>query len=339
MSTTRKVFLYLIVILGVLLFIVTLASLSDVANLWWLKVLDFPRLQILITSLPLFFLFLIVNKKWNGWSYAFLMTIVLTIGIQFYYIYPYSILKPETVPTISKEAIDEDAIIDMVVVNVLQKNRKAEPLLRMLDQRNPDIILAMETNQWWEQVLQPIDDKYPYKIEYPLENTFGMVLYSKFKLIDPEIKFLVYDSVPSFHTKIELPTGELVSFHGVHPVPPIPSGPFKKSVKEIALEKVGAMIKGNNLPAIVAGDLNDVAWADATRLFKADSLMHDIREGRKVMPTFNAKNPFFRWPLDYVYVTNDFGVIEFERLEDFGSDHFPVYVELGKLPKALGELK
>ncbi|PRY14191.1 hypothetical protein CLV24_1041, partial [Pontibacter ummariensis] len=31
---------------------------------------------------------------------------------------------------------------------------------------------------------------------------------------------------------------------------------------------------------------------------------------------------------DYVFVTQEFGVVELERLPDFGSDHFPFYAKL-----------
>lgn len=330
MSSVRKLFLYITVVLGIILFIASLASLIYESNLWWLKIFDFPRLQIFIAAIIVFVVYVILKKRWGFWQFAFTTTVWVAVIIQAYYIFPYTIFKDESVPSISKKAVDPSATFDMIVVNVLQKNRQAQELIDIINKKDPDIILAMETNDWWEKALQPLDEKYPYGIEYPLDNTYGMILYSKYKLVDSEIKFLNYDSVPSIHTKVVLPKGNIFYFHGVHPVPPGPS--TKYNDKEIALEKVGKIIKGHKLPAVVAGDLNDVAWADVTRLFKADGLVNDIREGRGILPTYNAKNPFLRWPLDYVYVTSDFGVINFTRLDDFGSDHFPLYVELAKLP-------
>lgn len=46
-----------------------------------------------------------------------------------------------------------------------------------------------------------------------------------------------------------------------------------------------------------------------------------------VLPS-NASLITIRWPLDHVYVTDDFKFIRLARLGEFGSDHFPVYAEL-----------
>jgi endonuclease/exonuclease/phosphatase (EEP) superfamily protein YafD len=35
-----------------------------------------------------------------------------------------------------------------------------------------------------------------------------------------------------------------------------------------------------------------------------------------------------RWPLDHVYVSEEFRVMSFRKLNYFGSDHFPIYVAL-----------
>nr|WP_271425199.1 hypothetical protein [Aequorivita sinensis] len=35
-----------------------------------------------------------------------------------------------------------------------------------------------------------------------------------------------------------------------------------------------------------------------------------------------------RWPLDHVFVTDEFSVQKLEKLSDIGSDHFPIYIEL-----------
>lgn len=327
-KSARQVLLYIVVATGLILFMASLASLPYETNLWWLTLFDFPRLQILIASGVVLSVFLLIKKNWNAWHSAFAIAMTSTIAIQIFYIYPYTVLRKETVPDIERASADSASTFSIVLVNVLQTNRQAEELIRIVNKKDPDIVLAMETNKWWQDALEPLNKQYPYGIEYPLDNYYGMILYSKFELEDPEIRFLIYDSVPSFHTRMILPGKKRIYFHGVHPPPPVPGGPETESEKEIALQKVGAMVKANKLPAVVAGDLNDVAWADVPRLFDAGGILNDVREGRKIMPTYNAMSLIFRWPLDYIYVTNHFGVIEFTRLEKFGSDHFPVYVEL-----------
>jgi hypothetical protein len=50
--------------------------------------------------------------------------------------------------------------------------------------------------------------------------------------------------------------------------------------------------------------------------------------------TFHAKYPMLRWPLDHVFHEASFTLGTLKRLSYFGSDHFPVLVELVREPKA-----
>ncbi|MFD3001638.1 endonuclease/exonuclease/phosphatase family protein [Pontibacter toksunensis] len=350
MSDTRKFFFYLLILLGTLLILATLGSLVADEQWWWVKVLDFPRIQVLIALVMVLVLFLLVQKdrdrhmdedryitrdredKGGIWKASFIVGLVAAVVLQCIYLYPYTGMAEEQVGSVAEEAADPDATVSVLVVNVKMHNRESVGLLRMIDELNPDVVLAIEPNAWWEDVLEPVDEKYAYGMEHPLGNTYGMILYSKFPLRDPEILFLSTDSVPSFHTGLELPGGRTVKFHGVHPTTPFPSGPGTVEDREVALVKVGQMVTNTAVPAIVAGDFNDVSWAQRERLFDGAGLLHDTRVGRGIYPTFGAKNPIMRWPLDYVYVTEDFGVVALERLPDFGSDHFPFYAKLSLKP-------
>lgn len=71
-----------------------------------------------------------------------------------------------------------------------------------------------------------------------------------------------------------------------------------------------------------------------SRLFQIESQLNDLHTGRGFYNTFNAYSHFMRWPLDHVYVTDEFEVLKLERLAAFGSDHFPLYVELVLRKKA-----
>jgi endonuclease/exonuclease/phosphatase (EEP) superfamily protein YafD len=95
--------------------------------------------------------------------------------------------------------------------------------------------------------------------------------------------------------------------------------------------------KQNGAPAIVAGDLNDVAWSATTQLFLRLSGLLDPRMGRGFYNTYNARNPLVRWPLDHLFHSNHFRLVNLQRCADIGSDHFPVLVELSYEPEAPAE--
>ena len=86
---------------------------------------------------------------------------------------------------------------------------------------------------------------------------------------------------------------------------------------------VGREIRERSEPAVVAGDLNDVAWSHVTRLFRRVSDTLDPRIGRRLYASFNARRPLLRWPLDHIFFTEDFRLVRLERMGFIGSDHFP----------------
>ena len=82
------------------------------------------------------------------------------------------------------------------------------------------------------------------------------------------------------------------------------------------------------MPSIVMGDLNDVAWSHTTRRFQRLSGHLDPRVGRGFYNTFHAQVPVWRWPLDHLFHSARFRLVEMVRLPDIGSDHFPMLFRL-----------
>lgn len=50
--------------------------------------------------------------------------------------------------------------------------------------------------------------------------------------------------------------------------------------------------------------------------------------------TFHARVPLIRWPLDHVFHSNHFTLLQLERGPAWGSDHFPVFIRLALTPEA-----
>ena len=81
-------------------------------------------------------------------------------------------------------------------------------------------------------------------------------------------------------------------------------------------------------PTIVAGDLNDVVWSHVDELTETEHKLYDVRVGRGFYNSFDAENIILRWPLDHVFVTDEFRLKTLERLPKISSNHFPIFVEL-----------
>jgi endonuclease/exonuclease/phosphatase (EEP) superfamily protein YafD len=158
-----------------------------------------------------------------------------------------------------------------------------------------------------------------------------MHLFSRFPLVDPQVRFLLDDYVPSIKTGLRLPSGARIDLYGVHPKPP-PRQDTARRDAELLI--VAREVRAEGAPAIVAGDLNDVAWSRTTRLFQDVSGFLDPRIGRSPYATFNADWPLLRWPLDHVFFEDSFGLLDIAVMEDIGSDHFPLFVGLCHDPAA-----
>ena len=195
------------------------------------------------------------------------------------------------------------------------------------------LVLAVETSEWWKTQLDALAPRYPYCVSHAIDNTYGMVLYSKSELIEAKVEFLVQDDIPSIHTRVKLPSGDEFELHCVHPRPPFPTEDDKSTERDAELLLVGKQVKDSSHASIVAGDLNDVAWSRTTKLFQKISGLLDPRIGRGFFNTFHASYPFIRFPLDHVFHSHHFRLVSLKRLAHFGSDHFPVFIELSYEPE------
>ncbi|MFD2784046.1 endonuclease/exonuclease/phosphatase family protein [Hymenobacter rubripertinctus] len=325
--------LYLLLLISVLALVGTLLSLLA-AEVWWLQVLDFLRFQFVAAQL-LVLAGLGLLLWWGRRQHQpvrrwVLVTALLGLAIQFYFLLPYAPLAPRPVAdATAAQAADTSARLRLLEINVLQKNRRADLVLAQVRAQRPDVVLALETDQWWAEALRPLRHDYPYVVELPRSNTYGMVLYSRLPLLNPESRNLQQPNVPAILTGVRLPNGRAVRLFAVHPTPPVPDNhPTSLGMQDVALVKVGQLVQQQPGPALVLGDFNDVSWSFTTRMFEASGQLRNVRLGRGLFNTFNATILPLRWPLDHLFVTREFKVVTLERLPGVGSDHFPLLAEL-----------
>jgi endonuclease/exonuclease/phosphatase (EEP) superfamily protein YafD len=323
-----------VIIFGVLLIAFTVLPMLK-KDAWWVRIYDFPRLQITILLIATFAAYTSLMWTPTPGETIFLASLGLSMVYQAYMMFPYTRLATKQVQA-SRNA-KSDSIITLLFANVLQTNRNAEKLREIIDKADPDIILTVETDDWWREQLKIYERSHPNIVQQPMDNTYGMLLYSRLELIDPQVKFLVEDHVPSIHARAKLPSGDIVVLRCLHPPPPFPTIEESSKNRDAELLVVGKEVKDLDEPIIVFGDLNDVAWSRTNYLFQDISGLLDPRVGRGFYNTFHAKYPFMRLPLDHFFHSNHFRLVDFRRLGYFGSDHFPVYIKLSLEPDATAE--
>jgi endonuclease/exonuclease/phosphatase (EEP) superfamily protein YafD len=317
-----RIFVY---VLGYFIIAVSLIPLIRNDN-WIFRIFEYPRAQKLFINVILLALFLVIADWERPHSLVFTILMGANALYLFYQIYPYTILAKHQMK--GQKTIVKDRHFKLLVCNVYQENRNAAQCLSCIRKNNPDIIILVETDKWWQLQLSSLEESYPYRVLKPLNNTYGMLLYSRYQLIDPQVKYLVEEGIPSIHTKVKLPSGDIFHLYSVHPEPPVPQENPRSTERDAELLIVAKKAKECKLPVVVAGDLNDVAWSYTTDLFMKVSGLLDPRRGRGFFNTFNAHYWFLRWPLDHVFCSEHFMLNNLQRLDHMGSDHFPILVEL-----------
>ena len=295
---------------------------------WWIRGADFPRLQILVVGFITFVLFLVLEHPWTWFNQLLFIGLIAALAYQLKMVLPYTFVWKNQVKQVKQDQLDPQRQISLIVSNVLTTNNQYHLLIEQIQTHQPDLVLTLETDQTWQNELAVIEADYPYRVAVPLDNLYGMHLYSKLKLSNTQVKFILSDEIPSIHTTVILRSGQPVRLYCLHPKPPSPTEAKDSTLRDAELLIVGDQIKDMDESCIVMGDLNDVAWSRTTRLFQRISGLLDPRVGRHYVNTFHADYPFFRWSLDHVFHSTDFALVHMERLPHVGSDHFPVFLIL-----------
>lgn len=315
-------------IFSVLILIVTFLPMTNVSY-WWVRDLDFPRLQILIVS----FLSLILSVLYFQTTVSFFTILILLVCvfIDLYRVAPYTFLFPKESAAFTNE--ESVGSFSLVTANVYINNSKSDALLEAISKVEPDLILLLEPDETFEKKCRVLEKTYKNHIKLPKDNTYGLLFYSKFKITNYKVEHLTDPEVPSIFAKLLINDDVVLHFVGLHPRPPRPNE-TDSDQRDGELMKASHYIEDHSSePLVVAGDLNDVAWSHTTRLFKRTSKVLDPRVGRGMFNSFPTYFLPLRIPLDRVFHTSSLMLKSLKRLKDIGSDHFPIYVNFAILER------
>src|SRR5690606_35849914 len=159
---------------------------------WFFRTADFVRLQSILIQLILLVSFFYFEKKFTAVSWILVAGLATSLIYQLFKVFPYSSLFPRR-----RSHDKSDGHVSILAGNVLQTNSNYNKFLKEIKRFNPDLVLTMETNNAWENGLSEIENIYHHFVKVPLENFYGMHLYSKCELENIEVKYQIEDDKPS----------------------------------------------------------------------------------------------------------------------------------------------
>lgn len=290
---------------------------------WIFRVCSFGKIQItVLMGLTFIASFWLPTPPYLFWYMQVILFIFLILHgstlIQYTPLYP-----KKRIP-VSNNASKK---ISLISANVYQFNTDYGQFISLIKKYNPDIVLTMESNKNWEQALQILEADYPYQHKVTLENTYGIHLYSKIHIENSQTHYFVANDLPSIEAHMKTNDGVRFVFFGLHPPPPSPTEEETSKERDGDLLSAAQRIKELQKITMVVGDFNNVAWSKSSKLFRKTSELIDPRIGYGFIPTFHAKYKLLRFPIDLMFHSVEIIIKELKTLQNFGSDHLPIYCE------------
>ncbi|SHG60993.1 Endonuclease/Exonuclease/phosphatase family protein [Chryseobacterium oranimense] len=312
---------------GIYLFLIALLAVFTIlpkiqSSHWIFRVPEFGKIQIFyITFFTFIFGFLIENPSNFLYSQGLLVLLFVHHGVTLVKYTPlYPVKKYRQQHKSSQK-------LHFISANVYQFNKEYDRFIKLIEKYSPEMFLTMESNGEWEQAMRVLEKEYPFQHKVTLENTYGMHFYSKIEIKSAKTHYFVADDIPSIEAHLKTEDGFSFVFFGVHPPPPSPTEEETSKERDGDLLSAAKRVKDIHQPVIVVGDFNNVAWSKSSILFRKTSHLIDPRIGRSFVSTFHAKYRLLRFPIDLMFHSEDIFIKELKTLENFGSDHLPVYCE------------
>jgi endonuclease/exonuclease/phosphatase (EEP) superfamily protein YafD len=119
---------------------------------WWVRLCDFPRFQIALVALTITVVLSTLRFPATLAEGTFLGALIAVVIWQFTWVGPYLPGTPRSVKSCNgTEAANER--IALLTSNVLLTNRSTSRFLEIIHEAKPDIVLAVEVDEWWTERL------------------------------------------------------------------------------------------------------------------------------------------------------------------------------------------
>ncbi len=210
-----------------------------------------------------------------------------------------------------------------LLINVEAENTRHLAVRDFITRENPDLLVLLETTQAWLDALEPLHDRYPYRVRQPREGHFGIALFSRFPLHDSEVIAIGRPDSPTIRAQVQLHDRRLTII-ATHPLPPIGAGQSRMRNQQLAA--LPGLLTNRSAPVLILGDLNVSPWSTHFQQLLEDSGLHDSSAGRGLYPTWPVHMPMFLIPIDHVLHSADLMILDKHTGPSVGSDHYPVVV-------------
>lgn len=290
---------------------VLFSLLGFLGRLWWpFELMSHFRVQYLGLLVVSTVLFVLIRWRKSAVFLLILATYHITLIQPFYQ-------KGPTPPT-------NQTVYRAVGVNWSTLNKTPEAILDFIKTADADFLSIQELPPNTEPIRAQISEQYEYSLAFDTAFTAGMILYSRYPIIEGEILELQTAKRPSLSALIQLPDTAL-RIVTTHPISPR-RGELAQQRND-QLKRVSNILATLEPNRLLLGDLNLTHWSPLYNDFLTTANLNDARLGFGLNPTWPTYFPLLNIPIDQAFVSETLTVHTFTTGSDIGSDHLPIIID------------
>ena len=266
---------------------------------------------LLVYTLPAAGLLWILKLKWQ-WFLLLLPLLLWNLILLWPYLFPGALSE-----------FDRHDALKVCAVNVHRINHRHQPIVDAIKKQKPDLVFVQEIDKAWEESLRAaLSEDYSFIHAIPDDFNFGVMLLSKIPIQDLKVAYTTEYEMPYYNFRLDF-KGKDYHFLAMHTYPP--SSPSKLPWRNEQLALLGKLATANS---IVMGDFNTATFSPAFRKLLKVGNLQDPRCQAGILNTWHAKFPFLGSNIDHILVRKDLHYGKLKRLQDIGSDHLPLLLEI-----------
>jgi len=263
------------------------------------------------------FLIILIGVPFN--TVVPILIVMLSLTINLVNLWPY-------IPLSKNIELKNTPSYSLLQANVFKFNFDAKPLLKMIKDTDPDIILLSEITRKWDRDLEPIVETYPYIYSVPKEGSHGMALYSKIPFNNARIEYVSDRGIPAFI--IDYDDFQIIS---IHTLPPISQSFFDDRNQHFDWIERHVFDLATH-PLIVAGDMNITMFAARYQKMIQRTNLINAKENRQIGASwFGLNQNLIGIPIDHFLHTIDIHVASSRVMPSIKSDHHPIYTQFSPI--------
>jgi endonuclease/exonuclease/phosphatase (EEP) superfamily protein YafD len=221
----------------------------------------------------------------------------------------------------------DSPVLRILIFNVTAHNERTDDVIELFETSDADLIFIFEGGSRLEESINRSDLSYDLSPGLRTAFSFGNAVLVK-QGLDVDQRLLSIGPNKPRAREIDMVLGEMpIRILSIHP--PSPTTGQKTTTRDEQLAGVAEWAAEQDLPVVVAGDLNASPWSHGYRPL-ADSDLVNSLEGFGPQASWPALLGPFGVPIDHLLHSAELTTVEREVGPSLGSEHRSVYITVAR---------